>query len=72
MEKAGECQLLGHGIAADHVTGFEDQARIACFCQVSGCNQAVMPASGYNDIKLIHHLRLQSRGNATGPVILSA
>ena len=56
MEEARESEFLGHGVAADDMPGFEYQARVACFSQVGGGNEAIMACAGYDDVELFCHL----------------
>ena len=60
MEEARESEFLGHGVAADDMPGFEYQARVACFSQVGGGNEAIMACARYDDVELFCHLCLLS------------
>src|SRR6266699_7338347 len=60
MEKARECELLGHGVTADYRPGFKYQARETCTGKISGCNQAIVSCAGYYYIELLCQLSLLS------------
>src|SRR6516165_8423587 len=68
MEESGEREFLCHGIAANHRSRFEYQARESRPGKVSSCNQAVMSSASNYDVELLCHLRLlliiqQARSN---------
>src|SRR5712692_114505 len=60
MQEAGQCQFLGHGIAADDGPGFQNQAGESRLPQIGSRNQTIVARSSYDDIKLFSHICLLS------------